>query len=263
MRRAGLSNFAPVCGLTRRTRGGTILPTEEGEGTPVKTIGLIGGMSWESTVTYYQIMNRRVNEALGGYHCARLLLYNVDFAEVEAAAGAGNWQRVGEQLADAAQRLERGGADYVFLCTNTMHKSCEQIEKAIRVPFVHIADATADALLGKGVKRAALLGTRYTMEQDFLKERLAKRGLTVDIPNKAERDMLHRVIFEELCFGKTLPESKAAFLNVINRMAEEGAEAAILGCTEIGMLVNQADTPVPLYDTAVVHAEKAAQLALS
>jgi aspartate racemase len=235
---------------------------KHGEGTPVKTIGLIGGMSWESTVTYYQIINARVNAALGGYHSAKLLLYNVDFSEVEAATRAEDWALVGEILADAARRLERGGADFVLLGTNTMHKSAAVIEAAISVPFVHIADATADALAKANVKRAALLGTRYTMEQAFFKERLERRGIAVDIPNKDEREMLHRVIFDELCYGKTLPESREAFLRVIGRMAGEGAEAAILGCTEIGMLVNQADTEVQLFDTTVVHAEKAVQLAL-
>ncbi len=229
----------------------------------MKTIGLIGGMSWESTVTYYQIVNERVNAALGGYHSAKLLLYNVDFAEVEAAARAEDWALVGDMLADAARRLERGGADFVLLGTNTMHKSADVIERAIRVPFVHIADATADALAGANVKRAALLGTRYTMEQAFFRERLERRGIAVDIPNQDERGMLHRVIFDELCYGKTLPESKKAFLAVIERMAAAGAEAAILGCTEIGMLVNQKDTRVPLFDTTVVHAEKAVALALA
>jgi len=228
----------------------------------VKTIGLIGGMSWESTVTYYQVVNDFINRALGGYHSAKVLLYSVDFAEVEAPQRTGDWARVGELLADAARRLERGGADFILLGTNTMHKSCAQIERAVSVPFLHIADATADALLARHVKRAALLGTRPTMEQDFIKGRLAKRGLTVDIPTPEEREMLHRVIFEELCFGKTLPASKAAFLQVIRRMADAGAEAAILGCTEIGMLVKQTDTEVPLVDTTVAHAEAAAKLAL-
>ena len=228
----------------------------------MKTIGLIGGMSWESTVTYYQILNQRINAALGGYHSAKVLLYSVDFAEVEAEQRKEDWTRVGELLTDAALRLERGGADFVLLGTNTMHKSCAQIEAAIHVPFIHIADATADALVAQGITRVALLGTRYTMEQDFYKQRLLSRGLQVDIPLADEREMIHRVIFDELCFGKCLPESKAAYLRVIERMADTGAEAVILGCTEIGMLVSQQDTNVPLFDTTVVHAEKAARLAL-
>ena len=229
----------------------------------MKTIGLIGGMSWESTVTYYQIVNERINAALGGYHSAKILLYSVDFAEVEAQQRKEDWSQVGALLADAALRLERGGADFVLLGTNTMHKSCAQIEEAIHVPFIHIADATADALVAQGITRVALLGTRYTMEQDFYKQRLLCRGLQVDIPATDEREMIHRVIFDELCFGRQLPASKAAYLKVIERMAAQGAQAVILGCTEIGMLVSQADTAVPLFDTTVVHAEKAAKLALA
>ncbi len=229
----------------------------------MKTIGLIGGMSWESTQTYYQVVNERVNEALGGYHSAKILLYSVDFAEVEAAQSADDWTKVGSLLADAARRLQRGGADFVLLGTNTMHKSAALIEAAIDIPFVHIADATADALLAKGIRRVALLGTRYTMEQDFCKSRLPARGITVDIPVEPERELIHRVIFDELCFGRKEDASKAAFLNIMARMAAAGAEAVVLGCTEIGMLVSQADTPVPLVDTTIVHAEKAAQLALA
>ncbi len=229
----------------------------------MKTIGLIGGMSWESTGEYYRIVNERVSAALGGYHSAKLLLYSVDFAEVEAEQRKEDWTRVGEQMADAAQRLVRGGADFVLLGTNTMHRCADAIQAAIPVPFIHIADATADALLARGLTRVALLGTRYTMEQDFIKARLAMRGITVDVPQPDERDMIHRVIFDELCFGKQLPQSKAAYLRVVARMAAAGAQAAVLGCTEIGMLISQADTPVPLVDTTVVHAEMAAQLALA
>lgn len=228
----------------------------------MKTIGLIGGMSWESTQTYYRILNERVNAALGGYHSAKVLLYSVDFAEVEAEQRKEDWTRVGEQMADAAKRLERGGADFVLLGTNTMHRCAPAIEAAIGVPFIHIADATADALLHRGFTRVALLGTRYTMEQDFIKARLGARGIAVDVPNEAERETIHRVIFDELCFGKTLPQSKAAYLRVVERMAAAGAQAAVLGCTEIGLLISQADTAVPLVDTTVVHAEKAAEVAL-
>jgi aspartate racemase len=228
----------------------------------MKTIGLIGGMSWESTQTYYRIVNERANAALGGYHSAKILLYSVDFAEIEAAQRVGDWEQVGRQLADAALRLERGGADFVLLGTNTMHKSSAAIEAAVRIPFVHIADATAEALLTKGYTRIALLGTKPTMEMDFIKDRLAARGITVSIPNAAEREMLHRVIFDELCFGKCLPQSREQFVRVIERMAAEGAQAAVLGCTEIGMLVTQNDTQVPLIDTTVAHAEAAARLAL-
>lgn len=229
----------------------------------MKTIGLIGGMSWESTGEYYRIVNERVSARLGGYHSAKVLLYSVDFAEVEKEQRKEDWARVGALMADAAARLQRGGADFVLLGTNTMHRCAAQIEAAITVPFVHIADATADALLARGFTRVALLGTRYTMEQDFYKSRLISRGIAVDVPDEAERAMIHRVIFDELCFGKQLPESKAAYLRVIGRMAAAGAQAAVLGCTEIGMLVSQKDTQVPLVDTTVVHAEKAAELAMA
>ena len=229
----------------------------------MKTIGLIGGMSWESTVTYYQVMNERINAALGGYHSAKVLLYSVDFAEVEAAQRQEDWQRVGELLADAAQRLERGGADFVLLGTNTMHRCSAQIERAIGVPLIHIADATADALLAAGFTRIALLGTRYTMEQTFYRERLEARGIRVDIPHAQEREMIHRVIFDELCFGKQEPASREAYVRVVERMAAEGAQAAVLGCTEIGMLLRPSDTAVPLVDTTVVHAQAAVKLALA
>ena len=229
----------------------------------MKTIGLIGGMSWESTGEYYRIMNERVSAKLGGYHSAKVLLYSVDFAEVEIEQRREDWTRVGELMADAAARLQRGGADFVLLGTNTMHRCAAQIEAAITVPFVHIADATAEALLARGFTRVALLGTRVTMEQDFYKARLTARGIAVTVPDEAERAMIHRVIFDELCFGKQLPESKAAYLRVIERMAAAGAQAAVLGCTEIGMLVSQADTRVPLVDTTVVHAEKAAEMAMA
>ena len=229
----------------------------------MKTIGLIGGMSWESTVTYYQVMNERINAALGGYHSAKVLLYSVDFAEVEAAQRQEDWQRIGELLADAAQRLERGGADFVLLGTNTMHRCSAQIERAIGVPLIHIADATADALLVAGFTRIALLGTRYTMEQTFYRERLEARGIRVDIPHAQEREMIHRVSFDELCFGKQEPASREAYVRVVERMAAEGAQAAVLGCTEIGMLLRPSDTAVPLVDTTVVHAQAAVKLALA
>ena len=229
----------------------------------MKTIGLIGGMSWESTGEYYRIVNERISAALGGYHSAKILLYSVDFAEVEAEQRKEDWTRVGALMADAAMRLVRGGADFVLLGTNTMHRCAAQIEAAIPVPFVHIADATADTLLARGLTRVALLGTRYTMEQDFYKARLTARGIAVDIPDEAERAMIHSVIFDELCFGKQLPQSKAAYLRVVERLAAAGAQAAVLGCTEIGMLISQADTAVPLVDTTVVHAEKAAEMAMA
>ena len=229
----------------------------------MKTIGLLGGMSWESTIPYYRLINEGVKARLGGLHSASLVLHSVDFHDIEACQSAGDWDRAGEILAEAAVGLQQAGAEGIVLCTNTMHKVADAIAARCQVPFLHIADATGRAIAAKGQRRVALLGTRYTMEQDFIKARLAMRGITVDVPQPDERDMIHRVIFDELCFGKQLPQSKAAYLRVVARMAAAGAQAAVLGCTEIGMLISQADTPVPLVDTTVVHAEKAAQLALA
>jgi len=228
----------------------------------MKTIGLIGGMSWESTVTYYQIINQAVKEALGGFHSAKCLLYSVDFHEVEACLSSGDWDKSSEIMTDAALRLQRGGADFLLVCTNTLHKVVPQMEKQLSIPILHIADAVAQALVEKGIKKAALLGTRYTMEQDFIKERIASYGIEVLIPKADDRDFINHVIFQELCLGIISPASRDRYVRVIQELGEEGAEGAVLGCTEIGLLVNQTDTPIPLFDTTVIHAMQAARFAL-
>lgn len=224
----------------------------------MKTIGLIGGMSWESTVTYYQIINEVVKEHLGGLHSAKCLLYSVDFQEIEECQACGDWERSGEILADAAVSLERAGADFIVICTNTMHKVVSRIQKAISIPVTHIADATAEELKRKNIGKVALLGTKYTMLQEFYKERLMAHGVEVLIPDDAGVELVNRVIYEELCLGIISEASKAEFLRIILELASRGAQGVILGCTEIGLLVKQADTSVPLFDTTVIHATKAA-----
>ncbi len=228
----------------------------------MKTIGLIGGMSWESTVTYYQAMNLAVKERLGGYHCAKLVMYNVDFAELESRLHTEDFAGIAEILSDAARRLERAGADCVLIGTNTMHQVANEVQSAVRIPLLHIADAAADALIRDGRDTVALMGTKVTMERDFFRARLEKRGLTVLIPDENERELLHRVIFDELCLGELRPESKAAYLRVVDHLAERGAQGVILGCTEIGLLIQQSDTKVPLYDTTILHADAAVRFAL-
>lgn len=228
----------------------------------MKTLGLIGGMSWESTVTYYQIINQTVKEKLGGLHSARLILYSVEFSQIEELQALGKWDESGEILADAAAKLETAGADYLLLCTNTMHKVAPQICKRVRIPLLHIAEATADALREAGVERVGLLGTRYTMTQDFYKEKLRQQGIQVLIPEDPEIQEVNRIIFQELCLGKTASASKESFLAIINDLSRKGAQAIILGCTEIGLLIRQEDTPVPLFDTTTIHARIAALTSL-
>lgn len=229
----------------------------------MKTIGLIGGMSWESTVTYYQIMNETVKESLGGYHSAKILLYSVDFAEIEAALRTEDWEKNTRILTDAALRLERAGADCVLIGTNTLHKIADEVSAQMNVPLLHIAEATADALAKNGIKKTALLGTRFTMEQNFFKEKLEHRGIDVLLPNAEEREQIDRVIFGELCLGVLSQESKQRYLDIIDNLAQCGAQAVILGCTEIGLLISQKDTTVPLYDTTEIHAKRAAAFALA
>lgn len=224
----------------------------------MKTIGLIGGMSWESTVTYYQIINEVVKERLGGLHSAKCLLYSVDFQEIEECQARGDWEKSGEILADAAVSLERAGADFIVICTNTMHKVAPVIQKAVSIPVIHIADATAAELKRKNIGKVALLGTKYTMLQEFYKERLMAHGVEVLIPDDAGVELVNRVIYEELCLGIISEASKTEFLRIILELASQGAEGVILGCTEIGLLVKQQDTSVPLFDTTVIHAAKAA-----
>ncbi|MCI6630002.1 MAG: aspartate/glutamate racemase family protein [Lachnospiraceae bacterium] len=227
----------------------------------MKTIGLIGGMSWESTVTYYQIINETVRDGLGGLHSAKILLYSVDFAEIEECQAKEEWERSGEILADAAMRLESAGADFIVICTNTMHKVVSQIQAKIRIPIVHIADATAEALLQAGITKTALLGTKYTMTQDFYKDRLVQKGISVVIPNEKEIEKVNDVIYNELCLGIVSDESREDYIRVIERLKEEGAQAVILGCTEIGLLISQSDSVLPVFDTTQIHAKAAAEKA--
>ncbi|WP_404408132.1 aspartate/glutamate racemase family protein [Pseudidiomarina marina] len=228
----------------------------------MKTIGIIGGMSWESTQTYYRLINQKVREQLGGLHSAKVILYSVDFAEIEPLQHAGDWAGTADILAEAAQALETAGADFIVLATNTMHKVSPEIELAVNIPLLHIADATAAALQADNITTVGLLGTKFTMEQDFYRDRLESHGICVVVPEIRERNRIHEVIFKELCLGKTEPQSKADYLNIINKLGEYGADAIILGCTEIGLLIDQADTSIKLYDTTEIHADQAVKFAL-
>jgi aspartate racemase len=229
----------------------------------MKVIGLIGGMSWESTIPYYRVVNETVKERLGGLHSAKVVLWSVDFHEIEALQREDRWEEAGEELAAAAAALERAGAELVVLCTNTMHRVAPAIERALTVPLLHIADATAAAVKAAGIATVGLLGTRFTMEQAFYVDRLRERhGLDVVVPAEADRAEVHRVIYEELCRGCILAGSRAAYEEVIGRLVARGAEGVILGCTELAMLVDPARLPVPVFDTATLHARAAADLAL-
>ncbi|WP_286268875.1 aspartate/glutamate racemase family protein [Thalassotalea hakodatensis] len=229
----------------------------------MKTIGLLGGMSWESTVGYYKAINEGVRAELCGLHSAKIAMYSVDFAPIEKLQHSGDWQGTADILVDAARKVESAGADFLLICTNTMHKVAPQIEASITIPLLHIADATAEVLVAKGIKKVGLLGTAFTMEQPFYKGRLSEKyGLSVVVPDENDRQIVHNVIYTELCFGECLSASKAEYLRIINSLAEQGAEAVILGCTEIGMLVQQPDTSVTLLDTTSIHAEKAVKAAI-
>jgi aspartate racemase len=229
----------------------------------VKIIGLIGGMSWESTVPYYREINEAVRERLGGLHSAKLILYSVDFHDIEGLQRAGNWEAAGAMLAKAARSLESAGAEFLVLCTNTMHKVASDIEAAVRIPLFHIADPTALKIKEAGYSKVGLLGTRFTMEEGFYRDRLQERhGLNVSIPKTEDREFVHRVIYEELCLGKVLPESRTEYRRVIADLKAQGAEAVILGCTEISLLVGQDDSELPLFDTTRIHARGAAERAL-
>lgn len=228
----------------------------------MKRIGLLGGMSWESTVTYYQMINEAVKRRLGGLHSAELVLYSVDFAEIEKCQAEGDWERSGEILSEAAAALERAGAEIILICTNTMHKVAPQIQANIQVPLVHIAEATADELNRRGIRRAALLGTKYTMTQDFYKAKLVEAGIEVLVPDEADMETVNDVIYQELCLGEIRAESKEKFLAIIRRLESQGAEGVILGCTEIGLLVKQEDVELPVFDTTLIHGEKAVEMAL-
>ena len=224
----------------------------------LKTIGLIGGMSWESTVTYYKIINETIKEKLGGLHSAKCILYSVDFQEIEECQANGNWEKSGEILGEAANNLEKAGADFIVICTNTMHKVVNQIKEKISIPILHIAEMTAEKILEKGLKNIALLGTKYTMEQDFYKSKLIEKGINVIIPDKNDIEIINKVIYDELCLGIINSNSKKKFLEIVDKLRNKGAEGIILGCTEIGLLIKNADTDVPLFDTAIIHAEQAA-----
>ena len=224
----------------------------------LKTIGLIGGMSWESTVTYYKIINETVKEKLGGLHSAKCILYSIDFQEIEECQANGNWEKSGEILGEAANNLEKAGADFIVICTNTMHKVINQIKEKISITILHIAEMTAEKILEKGLKNIALLGTKYTMEQDFYKSKLIEEEINVIIPDKNDIEIINKVIYDELCLGIINSNSKKKFLEIVDKLRSKGAEGIILGCTEIGLLIKNEDTDVPLFDTAVIHAEEAA-----
>ncbi|UUY08331.1 aspartate/glutamate racemase family protein [Pseudomonas sp. J452] len=230
----------------------------------MKTIGLIGGMSWESTIPYYRHLNEAVKARLGGLHSAKLVLFSVDFHEIERLQQSGDWDQAGRLLADAAQALERAGAELLVLCTNTMHKVAPAIEQAVGIPLLHIADPTATAIKATGLSTAGLLGTRFTMEQDFYRERLEQRhGIRVLIPDAPQRQDVHRIIYEELCLGQVREESREIYRRIIASLVAQGAQAVILGCTEIGLLVGAGDASVPLFDTTSLHAQQAAEWALA
>lgn len=228
-----------------------------------KVIGLLGGMSWESSAAYYRIINEQVRDRLGGLHSARCLMWSFDFAEIEALQHAGRWDDAKAEMIAAAQRLERGGADFVLICTNTMHRMATEVQAAIGIPLLHIADPTAERIRAAGLRRVGLLGTSFTMEQDFYKGRLVERhGLEVLVPEAEDRALVHRVIYEELVQGRAEPASREAYRAVIARLVARGAEAVILGCTEIMLLVRPEDSAVPLFDTTALHAEAAVERAI-
>ena len=228
----------------------------------MKTIGLIGGMSWESSSLYYRLINQGVRQRLGGLHSARLLMYSVDFAPIEELQHAGDWNGSAEVLADAARRLEAGGADFFLIGTNTMHRVAEQVAAAVDMPLLHIADATARVLLGDGVSRIGLLGTAFTMELDFYRNRIEASGIDVIVPELHDRQLVHDIIYQELCLGVVDDDSRDVYLAIIDRMRAQNIDGVILGCTEIGMLVQQPHTDLKLYDTTAIHAEQAVALAL-
>lgn len=228
----------------------------------MKTIGLIGGMSWESTAIYYRQINEEVKARLGGLHSAKLLLYSVDFQEIEACQAAGDWARSADILTDAAIRLERAGANFLVICTNTMHKVAPEIQASISIPILHIAQATAQQLLEQGVTTVGLLGTRYTMTQDFYRQKLTQAGIQVILPQEEDLETVHRVIYDELCQGIVSETSRAEYLRIISKMKQDGAQGVILGCTEIGLLICQSDVELPVFDTTLIHSRRAALEAL-
>lgn len=230
----------------------------------MKTIGMLGGMSWESTLTYYRLLNEGIKQRLGGLHSAQICLFSVDFAEIEKLQHQNSWDELGLLLGKAAICVEKGGADFLLICTNTMHKVAPQVAASLSIPILHIADATAEVLQKHQLKRVGLLGTRFTMEQDFYKQRITDNfGIEVLIPDAPQRTLVHRVIYEELCLGIIRDESRQEFIKIIQQLSSDGAEAIILGCTEISMLVGARDTVVPLYDTTAIHAQAAVDYAVT
>ena len=233
-------------------------------GGSMKTIGLIGGMSWESSLEYYRIINEEVKKRLCGFHSARCLMYSVDFAEIERLQHSRDWDKLAWILGQVAVRLEAGGADFLVLCTNTMHKVAPALEAAVNVPLLHIADPTAERIKARGIKKVGLLGTRFTMEEDFYRGRLEKKhGLEVLVPDESDRQLIHHVIYYELCDGSLQAESRRKFRTVIEKLGQAGAQGVILGCTEIGLLVKEKDSPLPIFDTTIIHAQAAVDYALS
>jgi aspartate racemase len=229
----------------------------------MKTIGLIGGMSWESSIEYYRIINEEVRTRLGGLHSARLVMFSVDFAEIEPLQHEGKWEEAARRLTAAARSVEKAGADFVLLCTNTMHKVADRIEAGVEILLLHIADPTARKIHARGLSKVGLLGTRFTMEEDFYKGRLVeKHGLDVLIPDDEQQELVHRVIYDELCLGQVKRSSRDQYLGIIDELVTRGAEGIILGCTEIGLLIHEDDTAVPLFDTTTIHAAAAVELAL-
>lgn len=228
----------------------------------MKTIGLIGGMSWESSAEYYKFINEEVKHQLGGLHSAKCILFSVDFEEIEKYQVIGDWESAGHVLANAAISLEKAGVDFIVICTNTMHKVIDLIEENIQIPILHIADTTANQIKAHGIQKIGLLGTKFTMEQDFYKSRVEKYNIQVIVPEEAERAMVHQIIYDELCLGILKESSKEKYLDIINQLIAEGAEGIILGCTEIGLLIKQKDTEIPLFDTTKIHAIESVKQAL-
>ncbi|RYV02068.1 aspartate racemase [Shewanella sp. OPT22] len=230
----------------------------------MKTIGLLGGMSWESTASYYKEINEGVKAILGGLHSAKICLYSVDFAEIEKLQHEGRWDETARILSQAAQSIESGGADFILICTNTMHKVADNIQSSISIPVIHIADATAEILVTDGIKRVGLLGTKFTMEQDFYKNRVSEKyGIEVIVPNQNDRNIVHDIIYNELCLGKITDQSREKYLDIVSELHSQGAEAVILGCTEIALLIQQQHTEIRLYDTTQIHAAQAVKSATS
>ena len=229
----------------------------------MRRIGLIGGMSWERSALYYQLLNQRIAAGLGGLHSAECVLYSVDFADIEQMQTQGRWDDAGHRLAEAARSLEAAGADVALLCTNTMHKVYDQVQSAVSIPLLHLGDATAAAVGAAGLHTVGLLGTGFTMDEPFYRERLERHGLAVLVPGQTDRGLVHRVIYDELCKGIVLPSSRAAYQDVISRLVERGAQGIVLGCTEIELLVGQADSPVPVFPTTRIHVDAAVEHALA